>query len=536
MSRLALLLVVCLVPVSSLSAAVLKGTIVDAKTGELIPARLSIEAEDGTAYFAKSADPAGSAIPYDKQRGAKSIERHVTLSAHPFQVDLPPGEYRLRAYRGREYVSRVTVLQLKDQPQEVRIELTRWVNMAEEGWYSGDTHVHRRVQELPNVMLAEDLNVALPLTNWVSIGGQPPSRGDLNTDQGAVKAAPVYVDPMHVYYPLNTEYEITKVGSRRHGLGAFFVLNQKRVLEVGAPPVAPIAVEAHRQGALLDLDKHSWPWSMMLVPMMDVDLFELSNNHLWRTEFFFKNFHGKARPDYLNLEKNNEGLTETGWMYFGWEMYYTMLNCGFRMRPTAGTASGVHPVPLGFGRVYVHLPDGFNYEKWMAGLDAGRSFVTTGPMLNLTVNGSDVGKTYEKSVDAEYECHLKGTARYWKPVKQIEVIVNGEVVEILPKIRRRVGDAYVSPIDVKLQLKGSAWVAVRCFSQAETGRMRFAHTAPVYFDVPGEPVRPKRAAMQYLIQRMEEELARNKGILDEASLDEYRQALAVYRRLLPTAR
>ena len=72
-------------------------------------------------------------------------------------------------------------------------------------------------------------------------------------------------------------------------------------------------------------------------------------------------------------------------------MYYTLLNCGFRLRPTAGTASGVHPVPLGFGRVYVHLPDGFSYEAWMAGLDAGRSFVTTGPMLVVTANGRPVG-------------------------------------------------------------------------------------------------------------------------------------------------
>ena len=40
--------------------------------------------------------------------------------------------------------------------------------------------------------------------------------------------------------------------------------------------------------------------------------------------------------------------------------------CGL-LRPTAGTASGVHPVPLGFGRVYVHCPAGFSYEAWVRG-------------------------------------------------------------------------------------------------------------------------------------------------------------------------
>ena len=29
---------------------------------------------------------------------------------------------------------------------------------------------------------------------------------------------------------------------------------------------------------------------MMLVPVMPVDLFELSNNHVWRTKFGFPNF------------------------------------------------------------------------------------------------------------------------------------------------------------------------------------------------------------------------------------------------------
>ena len=46
-------------------------------------------------------------------------------------------------------------------------------------------------------------------------------------------------------------------------------------------------------------------------------------------------------------------LNERGWLDFTFQNYYLLLNCGFRLRPTGGTASGVHPVPLGFGRVYV---------------------------------------------------------------------------------------------------------------------------------------------------------------------------------------
>ena len=88
---------------------------------------------------------------------------------------------------------------------------------------------------------------------------------------------------------------------------------------------------------------------------MDVDLFELSNNHIWRTQFAFTDF-GLPAPAYMNIETDEKGFTERGWIEYGFENYYTLLNCGFRMRPTAGTASGVHPVPLGFGRVGVARP------------------------------------------------------------------------------------------------------------------------------------------------------------------------------------
>ena len=60
----------------------------------------------------------------------------------------------------------------------------------------------------------------------------------------------------------------------------------------------------------------------------------------------------------MKVERDARGFTERGWIEFGFQNYYALLDCGFRIRPTAGTASGVHPVPLGFGRVYVHLDPG----------------------------------------------------------------------------------------------------------------------------------------------------------------------------------
>src|SRR5437870_9803203 len=89
------------------------------------------------------------------------------------------------------------------------------------------------------------------------------------------------------------------------------------------------------------------------------------------------------------------------WTLYGFLTSYALLDCGFRLSPAAGTANGVHPVPLGFSRVYVHLPRGFDYEAWLNGLKAGRSFVTTGPMLFATVNGQDAGCVFKSPFRAE---------------------------------------------------------------------------------------------------------------------------------------
>src|SRR5262249_20060434 len=196
--------------------------------------------------------------------------------------------------------------------------------------------------------------------------------------------------------PRNTAYEIFTVDKKPPTLGAVFVLNHKSVLEEGVPPVGPVARRAKQEGAPLELGKHNWPWSMMLVPVMGVDLYELSNNHLWRTEVGFPGW-GEPAGGRVGAERGPDGFTGAGWVVDGFRNYYTLLNCGFRLRPTAGTASGVHPVPLGFGRVYVRLGSGapgFSYDAWVKGLNAGRSFVTTGPMLLAELNGRDPGEVF----------------------------------------------------------------------------------------------------------------------------------------------
>ena len=460
---------------------------------------------------------------------------HVTLSADPFQVELPTGGYTLTVERGTEYRPLVKRLEIGSEPVQLRLELHRWVNMAGRSWFSGDTHVHRALADLPNVMLAEDLNVAFPLTYWVTKAFTAPSQGDQNIDAGP-RAELIQVDATHVIWPRNTEWEIFTVGNQRHHLGAVFALGHKSPFTVGAPPLAPIAEQARREGALLDLDKHDWPWSMAIVPLMNVDLFELANNHLWRTEFALSKWNG-ASSDFVGQPGDGWTGNEREWIEVGCRYYYALLNCGFRLRPSAGTANGVHPVPLGFGRVYVHCPRGFNFETWWRGLDAGRSFVTTGPMLLAEVDGRPPGSRAAIKSGNAWKAKVEGTIISDQPINALEIIVNGEVVQrSVPRAHRNRDDAKEVRFRHPLELTGSSWVVVRCWEPRPAGRIRFAHTAPWFFDVANAPLPPRREEVALLIRSVRQEIKRSSAVLPPEALAEYRKALAIYEQIERSAR
>lgn len=516
----------------------LRGTIIDSETDKLVAARMSVKSADGKWYFPKSDDPVGTAIEYRKQVGPTSLEQHVTLSAHPFVVKVPPGKYTITVERGKEYRRCEQEYEFKDDElqQEIHPTLERWTNMAKLGWYSGDVHSHRPLAETPNLILAEDLNVAMPLSHWVTVADIDPTQGNRISQSGPVKPEWIAVDATHGIHPLNTEYEIFTVGGKSHTLGAVLICGQKTRLDRGVPPVRRMAEQAHADGAFLDLEKHSWAWTPMIVPLMKVDLFELANNHCWPTDFAFSSWTLDAAPKYMDLELTDKGFTEWGWIEFGLKSYYAYLNCGFRMMPSAGTGSGVHPVPLGFGRVYVHVPGEFTFAKWREGLLAGRSFVTTGPMMRLQFNGEEAGHTFRTS-SAESSVRVTGVIESTSEIDRVEFIVNGDVRQPtkLKKTSRPDGTHEVV-VDEIVSMTGSGWLAVRCFDARSDKRIRFAHTAPVFVEVPGQPITPKQAEVEHFIERIERELARHKDVLNADALDEYREALAIYRELLGRAK
>ncbi len=528
-----------------LNAAEFRGRVVDADTGEPIPARVYVRDGVGDFHFVTSEE--GTAVPYREQwiPMPTSIERHTTISAHPFHIELSPGTYFLEVARGKEYLPFRAEIQMEDQPVEKTIELRRWVNPADRGWYSGETHVHRRISELPNVMLAEDLNVAFPVTFWtISADSAPDLSPSPLRRQGTSPVGPrvdrgyepIDEDDQHVIFPRNTEYEIFNVGGERHVLGAIFVLNHRSVFQQTAPPVTPIARRAHEEGALLDLDKHSWPWSMMLVPVAGIDLFELSNNSVWRTQFGFKSA-PRHPPTWTDLETEGPNqLTEWGWLNYGFEIYYALLNCGFRIAPSAGTASGVHPVPLGYSRVYVHTGNPFDADKWLAGLKRGRSFVTTGPMLFATVNGTRPGEEIQLKQGRSHHVTVELESISERPIDHVEILVNGDVAARIET------DAAPTPSGAwrlvareSVSVDRTSWIALRSTESRAYGRKRFAHTAPWHLTLGDEPITPVKTQVKYFIDLITDEIDRNQSILSTEALQEFSEALRVYKNLASRA-
>ncbi|MEW4528681.1 CehA/McbA family metallohydrolase [Maioricimonas sp. JC845] len=533
---LALFLVCCTLVCRPLPAAEPQPVTIEIvdRAGAPLPARVYVQSlDDRSWHYVRPAGDEGTAFRYEKQNwnNRDAVEYHTTVSAGPCIADLPDGRYWLTVERGKEYFPEVREIEVAGEPVELQVPLRRMIDMAARGWYSGETHLHRTLEETRNVVLAEDLNVAFPLSYWVTHAGQPPTAGDKNLG-GDIPDQLITVDDTHVIWPRNTEYEIFTVGEKRHTLGALFLLNHRSVFDKGVPPWGPVIRQARSEGALFDMDKLDWPFSMMLPVAAEGSLYELANNHVWRTEFGFRNWN-TATPSWLQPPWGARQGNEREWLHYTLGMYYTLLNTGMTMSPTAGTANGVHPVPAGFSRVYVHLPDGFDYDRWLAGLKEGRSFVTTGPMLFATVGGRDPGTTFEFD-DAGNPLELRMEVISQQPITFCELVRNGIPVRTYRVQNKRQEDGgYRSEETDTFSVHESGWFAVRVWENHDDGRYRFAHSAPWYVSVAGEPVRPRREEKDYLVRRVIDEIERSRDALSDEALIEYERALDVYENLEP---
>jgi hypothetical protein len=89
------------------------------------------------------------------------------VCAGKVRLRLNAGQYRFEIERGPEYrIHRGFFTMLPGAREQKIIPLKRFVDMKKEGWYAGDLHIHRKLEDIELLMKAEDLHIAPVITWW----------------------------------------------------------------------------------------------------------------------------------------------------------------------------------------------------------------------------------------------------------------------------------------------------------------------------------------------------------------------------------
>ncbi len=190
----------------------------------------------------------------------------------------------------------------------------------------------------------------------------------------------------------------------------------------------------------------------------------------------------------------------------GLQGWYHVLNGGFRF-PGIGACDYPACRKLGDSRTYVHIDGEPTFEKWLAAAAAGQSFMTSGPLVLLEVDGKRPGDVITTDDGKPKQCTARIVVRSETcPVTDVQLIVNGRVVESIKAQPKPEGGQQIE-LEKTVEITEPSWIAARAFSTSPTGSADAeAHTNPVYVDLDGR--RPfSHSSANWLIQRIDEQIA-----------------------------
>ncbi len=443
------------------------------ETGAPTSARVSVTVQDG----GFEVPPADSEVPFYRPAGNFGY-----FYAHKSAVvQVPPGEVRILVSKGPEYELVDRTITITGRRVET-IDLKRVVNARIYGWYSGDTHVHINhggygdVFEITNEDLAivadaEDLHLTCALTNGLYFNG--------GTD------------------PASTPTRLLHFGMeyRSAVYGHMAILGLESLLPNGCclpgTPAVPlnrhVAAQAHEQGAITiashplttDPDNFqnptlAWPYSGLgrEVPV-DVIL------------------GGVDAFDVYSYSNYNRDMVRRLW--------FDLLDLGYRLPLSVGTDAAINRSfdgPAGGTRVYVQCGNEFTLASWTAGLRAGHSFATNGPIpINFQIEGHGPGEVWKRTGD-ETEATGQLTLFSRMPVQRLEIWGSGALLAtyFLPTGATHV----VFPFSLTVPA-GTAWLVGRLvgptIDDATVGYDLEALTSPIWVEVGGRSPKPTPAAV-----------------------------------------
>ena len=432
-------------------------TVVDEATGEPVPCRVHFRSPDGVPY-----QPHGHPdhLNADLPSWHIDVGGDVRLGRLTYayidgtcQGWLPRGEVIVDVARGFEYEPVRRVVTIEPGQRELHLSIRRWTSMNDRGWYSGDSHVH--FLSTHGAMLeqrGEDLNVVnLLQSQW----------GSLFTSTEEFTGRPfTSADGRFVTF--------TSQENRQHLLGHLILWGLRR-------PVDPWCTDGPNEaelGGTLESTLSHWAdagheqGGTVVVP------------HLPQPNGERAALVATGRVDALEMVVQRADAHD---------VYYRTLNCGYRLPLVGGTDKMDGEVPVGLYRTYAYLGDEpFDHDRWCAAVRSGRTFLSGGPILELTVEGHGIGDVVRIPGPGTVEIHASAEGIF--PIHTLQLIHDGAVVAST----EHPGGARRLDLRATVDVREHGWFAVRCggpsYFDADVhldswSRRRFAHTSPVYVEV-----------------------------------------------------
>ncbi len=509
-------------PIECRPSGMLRMRIIDDATGQPTAARVYLRDDVGPAW------PVGATIRRDDHGNAFFHAEGM------FEVRVS-GTARLRVVRGIEYeAAELEVAVRADGETDASVRLKRWSHMAADGWYSGDVHVHLHyggeylleAEDAALVQRAEDVNflnmmVANQGSGWVHDTGHF-SGGD---------------------HELSSETHILRWGEEYrnnfYGHMCMYGINEL------VPPIYsgfPNSEHAHDLPSNADAAAHCRSVGGTLSyahPMFESGDLDAVFSPQRRLSVEAKELPVDAALGHIDAV---DVMSYPGNTVETCKLWYRLLNCGLRLAATAGTDTFMNFAdreqfsnPPAGDRVFVRVDGAFTTQSWCDGVRAGRTFVSNGPMLSLSVNGHEIGD----SITARPGdiLHIEAAAGSAVPLDRIELIVNGEVV-VASSID---GDASAVELAHELHVDQSCWIAFRASGPVHELVLdpdgAFAHTSPIYVTVAGAPIEARADAAYFVdwIERLIAVTETKARFPSEADRDgvvaQFRQGQAYYRAL-----
>jgi hypothetical protein len=461
-----------------------KLTVKDAATGDVVPARVGLY--DSTGRSPLASDEALMLQRFSDELRMLAVNDRTfwpSENRQAFYVDgtyaarPPAGTYELVITRGPEYRAHRSMLQVTaDRSTDVTVELERYADMPAAGWYSGDAHIHVTRDEVadPDIwgfVAAENVHVGnlLEMGNIQNVYFKQPAAWGRESR-----------------YEKDGHYIVSgQEAPRTRQFGHTIHFNVARPVHLPTDDYFQYdqAFEAMAaQGAISGFAHMGWNnpgEGGSSVGQMNRGIVMLAPFGL---------------VDFIEVLQGGR-LTHDGW--------YRLLNLGYRVTPAAGTDWPYSDFP-GVVRNYVQLEGPLNLDDWFAAFEAGRTFVTNGPLLGLTVNGVGMGR--ELRVPRGTRLDVLADAKLNPDVDaldRLELVVLGDVTDTVAA-----DGADTAEIRHEITADRSMWIAARAYgSRQEPRNTTIAHSAPVYVIVDDEPTW-KRDAVPEIVAELRGRLQR----------------------------